>query len=73
MIEIIKVIYQCIVSLNSKFIFYSLLYKNGSGLFKFLPLDKKLYQYREVEILESYCRRKGFCFLDPMCSLDRVL
>lgn len=35
MIEIIKVIYQCIVSLNSKFIFYCLLYKNGSGLFKF--------------------------------------
>ena len=35
MIEIIKMIYQCIVSLNSKFIFYCLLYKNGPGLFKF--------------------------------------
>lgn len=35
MIEIIKMIYQCIVSLYSTFMFYCLLYKSGSGLFKF--------------------------------------
>lgn len=34
-------IYQCIVSLNSTFMFYCLLYKSGSGLFKFFATWQK--------------------------------
>lgn len=53
-------IYQCIVSLNSKFIFYCLLYKKWTWTFKLFATWRKALSVKgELEILKSYSKGEG--------------
>lgn len=63
--------YQFIVSQLQIHLFY-LLCENKSGSIKYFSLSVGNHVL-SVGVLERHCRRKGFCFLVPLCLHSRFL